>query len=596
MAETLAKLFRHAISYDKRDAILTKQDLLTGRSGRFEPISSRELYRRVAKLQLALGRVGLAKGDRCALLSENRWEWAVSDFAMMTAGMVSVPLYPTLAAEQLQYMLEHSEARVVLVSSAEQLEKVESIWSTLPKLEGVAVFDEVRSNDERVVSVQSLIGNDPLTDEETQAFEAALSRVEPDDLASIIYTSGTTGTPKGVMLTHSNFATNVRDCGIEVSPSDLCLSFLPLCHVAERTADYVYYQAGATVAYAESIDAVPQNMQELKPTIALAVPRFFEKIHGRVMAAVAAAPATRRKLIEWALRVGEKGLPYRSQGRPAPMLLSLQLALADALVFRKLRGRLGGRFKRFFSGAAPLARHLAEFFFIVGIPIYEAYGLTETSPLVSINTPDAFRFGSVGRPIRSVEVRLADDGEVLVRGPNIMQGYFKNPEATAEVIPDDGWFHTGDIGKIDEDGYLSIVDRKKDLFKTSGGKYIAPQPVENLLKTSPYISMAVVVAEKRNFPSALIVPDFDKLKFWAEEKGVQFDNPRELIENEQVRRWMMDEVDRACESLPRYERPKKIVLLDRELSVEDGEITPTMKVRRRAVEMKFARQIDALYE
>lgn len=595
MAETLAKLFRHAISYDKRDAILTKQDLLTGRSGRFEPISSRELYRRVAKLQLALGRVGIGQGDRCALLSENRWEWAVSDFAMMTGGMVSVPLYPTLTSEQLQYMLEHSEARIALVSSAEQLVKIQSIWSTLPQLEGVAVFDPVHSDDERVVSVQGLIGKEPLSDEETQAFERAMNAVQPSDLASIIYTSGTTGTPKGVMLTQSNFATNVRDCGIEVSTSDLCLSFLPLSHVAERTADYVYFNAGSTVAYAESIDAVPQNMQEIKPTIALAVPRFFEKIHGKVMAAVAAAPSTRRKLIEWALRVGERALPYRSHGRPVPLGLSIQLAIADALVFRKLRSRLGGRFRMFFSGAAPLARHLAEFFYIVGIPIYEAYGLTETSPLISINTPGAFRFGSVGRVIRNVEVKIAEDGEVLVRGPNIMQGYFKAPEATAETMVD-GWFQTGDIGKIDDDGYLSIVDRKKDLFKTSGGKYIAPQPVENLIKTSPYVSMAVVVAEKRNFPSALIVPDFEKLKFWADENGVEYHNQRELIENEQVRRQMMNEVEAACKDLPRYERPKKIVLLDREFSVEDGEITPTMKVRRRAVEMKFSRQIDALYE
>ena len=595
MAETLAKLFRHAISYDKRDAILTKQDLLTGRSGRFEPISSRELYRRVVKLQRALEKVGIGPGDRCAVLSENRWEWAVSDFAMMTGGMVSVPLYPTLTAEQLQYMLEHSEARIALVSSAEQLTKLQQIWSTLPDLQGVGVFDNVRSNDERVISVQSLIGKEPLTDEETQAFEAAMNAVHPDDLASIIYTSGTTGTPKGVMLTQSNFATNVRDCGIEVGTSDICLSFLPLSHVAERTADYVYYQAGSTVAYAESIDAVPQNMQEVQPTIALAVPRFFEKIHGKVMAGVAAAPSTRRKLIEWALSVGARALPYRSEGRSLPLGLAAQHAIADALVFKKLRGRLGGRFRMFFSGAAPLGRHLAEFFYIVGIPIYEAYGLTETSPLVSINTPDAFRFGSVGRVIRNVEVKLADDGELLVRGPNIMQGYFKAPEATAETIID-GWFHTGDIGKIDADGYLSIVDRKKDLFKTSGGKYIAPQPVENLLKTSPYVSMAVVVAEKRNFPSALIVPDFDKLKHWAAENGVEYHNTRELIENEKVRRQMMNEVETACESLPRYERPKKIVLLDRELSVEDGEITPTMKVRRRAVEMKFSRQIDALYE
>ena len=594
MPETLAKLFRHAISYDKRDAILTKQDLLTGRSGRFEPISSRELYRRVAKLQLALGRVGVRKGDRCALLSENRWEWAVSDFAMMTAGIVSVPLYPTLAADQLHYMLEHSEARVALVSSAEQVAKIQEVWANLPRLEGVAVFDNVRSDDERVVSVQSLIGQEPLTDEETRAFEAALTAVQPEDVASIIYTSGTTGVPKGVVLTHHNIGTNVRDCGFQIETGDICLSFLPLSHVAERTADYVYFHSGATVAYAESIEAVPQNMQEISPTIAVAVPRFFEKIHGRVTAAIAAAPAIRRKLIEWALSVGERALPYRSQDRPMPFGLKMQQLLADRLVFKKLRNRLGGRFRMMFSGAAPLARHLAEFFYIVGLPIYEAYGLTETSPLVSINTPDHFRFGTVGRPIRNVEVRIADDGEVLVRGPNIMQGYFKAPEATAEMIRD-GWLYTGDIGKIDEDGFLSIVDRKKDLLKTSGGKYIAPQPIENLLKTSPYISTAVIFAEGRNFPSALIVPELDKLKFWAQERGIQFRTMRELVDAEDVRKLMMDEVDKACAALSRYEKPKKIFLLERELSIADGEITPSMKVRRRAVEMKFARQIDALY-
>lgn len=594
MADTLAKLFRDAIARDRRDAILTKQDLLTGRSGRYVPISSREIYRRVGKLQAALETVGVKKGDRCALLAENRWEWAVSDFAMMTAGIVSVPLYPTLTAEQLQYMLEHSEARVVLASSQEQLDKVEKIWPTLPALEGIVVFDQVQSSDQRVVSVQRLIGTEELTDSEKRSFEAAIDQVQPDDLASIIYTSGTTGTPKGVMLNHSNFATNVRDCGIQVTPADLCLSFLPLCHVAERTADYVYFEAGSSVAYAESIEAVPQNMQEVKPTIALAVPRFFEKIHGKVMAAVATAAPTRRKLIEWALRVGERALPYRSQGESLPLGLAIQQAIADILVFKKLRGRLGGRFRMFFSGAAPLARHLAEFFYIVGIPIYEAYGLTETSPLVSINRPESFRFGSVGQVIPNVETKIAEDGEILVRGPNVMQGYFKAPEMTAEVIQD-GWFHTGDIGKFDADGFLSIVDRKKDLFKTSGGKYIAPQPVENLLKTSPFISMAVVVAEKRNFPSALIVPDFDKLKYWAADQGVEYSNPRELVENEAVRRKMMDEVEAACAGLPRYEKPKKIVLLDRELSVEDGEVTPTMKVRRRAVEMKFSRQIDALY-
>ncbi|MBI1352801.1 MAG: AMP-binding protein [Acidobacteria bacterium] len=596
MPETLAKLFRHAISYDKRDAILTKQDLLTGRSGRYEPISSREMYRRVAKLQLALARVGVRKGDRCALLSENRWEWAVSDFAMMTAGIISVPLYPTLGADQLHYMLEHSEARVVLVSTAEQLAKIQEVWPKLPRLEGAAVFDLVSSDDERVVGVQSLIGTEPLTDEETRAFEAGINAVQPEDVASIIYTSGTTGVPKGVVLTHNNLGTNVRDCGFQIETGDLCLSFLPLSHVAERIADYVYFHSGATVAYAESFEAVPQNMQEIRPTVAVAVPRFFEKIHGRVTAAIAAAPTFRRKLIEWALRVGERALPFRSHGQRMPFWLGLQQTIADLLVFKKLRDRLGGRFRMMFSGAAPLSRHLAEFFYIVGIPIYEAYGLTETSPLISINTPDHFRFGTVGRLIRNVEARLAEDDEILVRGPNIMKGYYKGPEATAEVIDADGWFHTGDIGKFDSDGYLSIIDRKKDLLKTSGGKYIAPQPIENLLKTSPYISMAIVFAEGRKFPCALIIPEFEKVKFWAQERRIEFRTLRDLIDNKDVFQLLFSEVEKACEPLARYEKPKKILLLDRELSIEDGEITPSMKVRRRAVEMKFARQIDALYD
>jgi long-chain acyl-CoA synthetase len=588
MPETLSRLFRRAISYDKSDAILTKQ------GDKYQPVSSRELYRRVGKLHLALKHVGVSKGDRCALLSENRWEWAVADFALMTAGAVSVPVYPTLTPDQIHFLLENSECRVIFISSLDQLEKVQEIWGRLPRLEGAVVFDRAPGGDERIIGVSKLIGDDPLSESEIQEFETAMSRVEPDDLASLIYTSGTTGTPKGVMLTHRNFGSSVEHNPLQVGTQDVCLSFLPLSHVAERVADYVFFYGGATVAYAESLDTVPKNLQEVRPTVALGVPRFFEKIHGKVMAAVAEGSPARRRLFEWALRVGQQTLPYRSTGKALPAGLGAKATLADLLVFRKLRKRLGGRFRFFASGSAPLARHLAEFFMAVGIPIYEAYGLTETTAIVSMNTPEAWRFGTVGKITSNNQVRIAGDGEILVKGEAIMQGYFKLPEATAEVLHD-GWFLTGDIGKLDADGFLSITDRKKDLFKTSGGKYIAPAPIENQLKTSPYISMAVVVAEGRNFPCAIIIPDFDKLRQWAKENGIEFRNHTELVADTRIKLFMEAEVQRAVEDLARYEKPKKVILLDRELSIEDGEITPTMKVRRRAVEMKLARQIDALY-
>lgn len=328
--------------------------------------------------------------------------------------------------------------------------------------------------------------------------------------------------------------------------------------------------------------------------IALGVPRFFEKVHARVMGSVDGSSAFRRKLFHWALGVGRAASPYQIEGKPLPAGLKLQHALASALVFKKLHKRLGGRFRFFASGAAPLARHLAEFFYAIGIPICEAYGLTETSPVISINTTTELRFGSVGKVIRNVEVKLAEDGEILVRGPNIMQGYYKEPERTAEVLHD-GWLSTGDLGAIDKDGYLSILDRKKDLFKTSGGKYIAPAPIENQLKISPYVSMAVVIAEGRRFPSVLIVPNFDRLKVFAEDHKLPTANMSELVETSEVQGLFLDEINRVCKDMANYERPKKAVILDRELTIEDGEITPSMKVRRRAVELKFARQIEEMY-
>ncbi len=588
MPETLARLFRHAVSYDKPDMILTKSE------GAYGPIAAGEVYRRVARTHFELRNVGIAAGDRCALLSENRWEWAVTDFAMMTAGVVSVPIYPTLPAQQIRYLLEHSESRVIFVSTEEQLEKILSIWDHLPALEGMVIFDSYDTDDERITALTTLLGEKPLSGDEREDFEQAISAVQPDDLASIIYTSGTTGTPKGVMLTHGNFCSNVRDIGLKVYEDDVALSFLPLSHVAERIADYVFFYDGASVAYAESLEAVPQNLLEVKPTVAVGVPRFFEKVHDKVQAAVAAAPAVRRGLFNWAIGTGKATAPYRLKNEPMPLGLRCKSGLADRLVFAKLRGRLGGRIRFFMSGAAPLPLHVAEFFYAVGIKICEAYGLTETSPVVSLNYPDSLRFGTVGRVIRNVEVKIADDGEILVRGPNVMLGYYKDEERTDEVIRD-GWFHTGDIGKIDEDGYLSITDRKKDLFKTSGGKYVAPQPIENQIKTSSFVSTAVVVAEGRKFPSALIVPDFEKLQQYAQQQGIDVANRGALVRHAQIVVMVEKEVDSACQGLARHEQVKKVALLEEEFSIDKGEITPTMKVRRREVEKRYADRIEEIY-
>ena len=590
MSNTLARVFRQAVSYDKPDMMLSKS------GGRYQPISGQEVYRRVGRLFHELRRAGIERGDHCALLAENRWEWAVADFAMMTAGIVSVPVYPTLPAEQIHYVLEHSGARAIFVSTAAQLEKIQSIWDRLPALEGVILFDDLagQAADSRIAQLGSLIGETALGDGERAAFESAINAVQPGDLASIIYTSGTTGTPKGVMLSHGNFCSNVRDAGLPVGETDVALSFLPLCHVAERMADYTFFHEGATVAYAESIDAVPRNLMEVRPTVAVGVPRFFEKIYDKVHTSVGTAPAIRRKLFHWAISVGEAATPYLLEDRPLPAGLRLKHLLADRLVFGKLRARLGGRIRFFISGAAPLPRHVGEFFLALGVKICEAYGLTETSPVISINHPGAIRPGTVGKLIPNVKVKIAGDGEILARGPNIMQGYYKMTELTAETIKD-GWFHTGDIGKFDSDQYLLITDRKKDLLKTSGGKYIAPQPIESRLKTCACVTIAVVIAEGRKFPSALIVPNFEKLRQLAGEKGITAASQAELAQHAEIRAVIEQEVESACAGMARYEQIKKIAILYEDFSIEKGEITPTMKVRRREVERIHAARIEEIY-
>jgi long-chain acyl-CoA synthetase len=424
--------------------------------------------------------------------------------------------------------------------------------------------------------------------------------VAPDDLATLIYTSGTTGDPKGVMLTHANIVSNVHG-GLaafgDIGPADVALSFLPLCHIFERMGGhYLLLQQGVTIAYAESVEKVPANMAEVHPTIMLSVPRLYEKMYARVNEKVAGDSALKQRIFHWALGVGRKHFQARVEHLTPGALLRAQHGLADRLVFAKIRERTGGRLRLFISGGAPLAREIAEFFGAVGLLILEGYGLTETSPVIAVNRPDKMKPGSVGPPIPGVEVKIAEDGEILTRGPHVMKGYYNKPEATAEVIDRERWFHTGDVGLVDAEGFLVITDRKKDIIVTSGGKNIAPQPIENQLKTNPLIAEIVMIGNKRNFPSALIVPNFDNLRKWAGVHGVTAASPEELVRDARVVALYDETVKALTKDLAPFERIKKIALLPREFTLEAGELTPTLKVKRRVVEQKYKDVIDRLYE
>jgi long-chain acyl-CoA synthetase len=447
-----------------------------------------------------------------------------------------------------------------------------------------------------VVSLESLIekgkGVDPA------AFEARARSVKPEDLATFIYTSGTTGTPKGVMLTHGNVTSNVvTACEIltDLLKEYTALCFLPLSHSFERTVDYTYYYQGVTIAYAESVQTIATNLQEVRPQVFVSVPRVYEKVLARVQEGVAAGSPIKQKIFAWAVEVGREALPWRLKGESPPGFLGIKLALADKLVFSKIRARLGGRFRYALSGGAPLGRDVAEFFWGAGIPIYEGYGLSETSPVISVNVPGAVKMGTVGRPIPRVEVKIAEDGEILSRGPNIMKGYWQMPEATAEVIDQDGWFHTGDIGELDADGFLRITDRKKELIINAYGKNVAPAPIENSLKASRFIGQAVVIGDRRKFLSALLVPDFEALKAWADRQGIGAASNQELVQKPQVRALIANEVERVNTHLASFEKIVAWDLVPNDFTLETGELTPTQKVKRRVINQKYGEMIERLY-
>ncbi len=599
---TIAELFYEGLKHRMPDAIAYKRD------GQYVQVSSREIQDQVEWLALALDARGLRAGDHVALLSENRPEWAYVDYACALMGLPDVTIYATLLAAQAAYILDNSRSKWVFCSTPAQLQKVLETWHELPGLEVAVLMKEgplpAAPAGKTILAYSTLI-------QEGQALEARRgevrewgSRRRPEDLLTLIYTSGTTGDPKGAMLTHGNIISNMM-AALRVLPvrtGDRCLSFLPLTHIFERLAGhYVMLYIGCAIYYAESVNTVPQNLLEVRPTVLSSVPRIYEKIYAKVQDAIAESPKIKRILFRWAMGVGKEAVPLLYEDREPHGWLGVKFTLARALVFKKIHARTGGLLRFAVSGGAPLGAQVMEFFWILGLPILEGYGLTETSPVITVNRMGSVGPGTVGIPLYETWngkpfVRIASDGEILCHGPNVMKGYWANEQATREAIDEEGYFHTGDIGEFDAQGRLKITDRKKELIVTSGGKKIAPQPIENALKTDKYVSQAVLIGDNRNFISALIVPNFDSLERWANLKKLRFANHRELVEQDLVQAKLMSRIERVNANLANYERIKKIKLLDQEMTVEDGQLTPSLKIKRRVVKEMYGGLIDSMYE
>lgn len=568
--------------------------------GAYRSITHAEYRRQVERFALGLASLGMKKGDRLSIVSENRPEWVIADMAMVILGIVNVPIYPTLTPKQIEYIYNDAGIRMAIVSNQMQLNKIQRIRNDVKTLKRVAVMsDKGVTAGEDVLSFSRIYEmGDAFAQSHPDLLRESMAGVKPDDLLTFIYTSGTTGNPKGVMLTHKNLVSNIKASAdvIPFGETDTLLSFLPLCHSFERMAGYYTTMAcGVTVAYAESVETVRDNLLEVHPTVVTTVPRLFERIYNRLMKQVDSSPAPRQKIFHWALAVGKEMAAAKRSGKVSPFL-RLRHGLASKLVYSKLKERTGGRIRFFVSGGAALPKMLGEFFEAMGIQIIEGYGLTETSPVLTVNRLDDYKFGTVGKPIPGVEIKIAEDGEILARGPNIMAGYYNNKKATEEVIDREGWFHTGDIGHFDDGGHLMITDRKKHLFVSSGGKNIAPQPIENLFLASKFIDQFVLIGDGRMFLTALIVPEFEVLKEYAHHNGLLFSSERELILSDSIKEMFKKEIERIQKDLPAFERVRRFELLEKPLTVESGEITPTLKVKRKVVEEKYAGLIEKMYE
>jgi long-chain acyl-CoA synthetase len=592
MADTLNWMFQMSVEkFGDSPALSSKV------AGKYRAITYRETALKVHALASGLVATGVEKGDRIALISENRPEWAIADLAIMHIGAINVAMFPTLPAGQVQYIIADSEARIIIVSDVKQLRKALEVKKTLPDLHIVTmdcpadpVNDVMNFND-----VLKRGETSPLRDLD---YEERWKSLQPDDWASIIYTSGTTGDPKGAILSHGNFASNV-DAAKDIMTfhrGDVLLSFVPLNHAMGRLVDhYLPLSCGSMIAYVENLRRLRQNLGEVKPHYMLLVPRVLEMFHEGLAGNIAKEPPWKQRLFSWAISVGLRSCEKKGAASP---FLAFRWWLADKLVFSKIRDRLGlQRLKLFFSGGAPLPKAIAEFFSAMRLPILEGYGLTETSPLVAVTRPHSVKIGTVGPPVNGIEVRLDDDGEILVRGPNVMKGYFKKPEETAEAIDSEGWFHTGDIGEFDGDGFLKITDRKKNLLVLANGKKVTPQPIECRLLQSTYISQIILLGENRSAVTALIVPNFRSLGQWIKENsiGINPEDNREITQNHEVHRLIQDEIQRFSHDLADFERVHRFSLIDHEFTIENGELTPTLKVRRRVVREKYKDLIDAMY-
>jgi long-chain acyl-CoA synthetase len=568
--------------------------LLYRESGKWLPLTSRDFGRSVARTARTLHSWGIRAGDRIAILSENRPEWPIADIASLLLGAVTVPLYTTLTPEQTAFVLNDSGCHTIFLSSDQQLHK---ILSVLPKtqIDRIVVMDSLEFNGDlapfagRCVTMNQITVQGP--EDLGAEIESRARSIGPDDLATIVYTSGTTGTSKGAMLTHGNIASNISCSltGFEMRPGLISISFLPLCHITARHVDFAMLYHGVTLAYCPFLDRLPASLLEVQPSVFVAVPRVYEKIYAQAVQKVKAQP--KRAIFNWALSVGQKHKPEILAGKtPA----SLQWRLANKLVFSKIRAGMGGRVETFISGGAPLGRELAEWYATVGIRIHEGYGLTETSPVIAVNTPISHRIGTVGKTLPNLEVRIGEDGEVLVRGPSVFKGYWNRPEETKAALVD-GWFKTGDIGNIDADGYLSVTDRKKDLIKTSGGKFIAPQPIENSLKLNALVGTAAILGDRRKFPAVLVSPNFILLEAWAKENGIPFTSRTELIAHPKVQALYEGIIEGINGNLARFEKLKRVLLVADEFTADNGALTPTMKLRRRVIEERYRSKIDELY-
>jgi long-chain acyl-CoA synthetase len=563
-------------------------------SGKWLPISSRQFGQNVARTAHALCAMGVRHGERIAILSENRPEWSTADFACLLLEAVTVPLYTTLTPEQTAFVLNDAGCRIIFVSSDRQLHKVLSVLDQT-KIEKIIVMDvlefsgDLAKHKDKCINLRQILTRGP--DELGPELEAQARSIAPDDLATIVYTSGTTGNSKGAMLTHGNIASNIQCSllGFNIQPGMMSVSFLPLCHITARHVDFAMLYHGVVLAYCPFIERLPETLLELAPSLFVAVPRVYEKIYGQAIQKAKGFPKS--AIFKWALAIGEK---HKAEILAGKIPGSGIWRVANNLVFSKIRAGMGGRVELFISGGAPLGRELAEWYATVGIRIHEGYGLTETSPVIALNTPTNHRIGSVGKILPNIEVRIAEDGEILVCGPSVFKGYWNRPEETRNAFEGE-WFKTGDIGNIDADGYLSVTDRKKDLIKTSGGKFIAPQPIENALKLNPYVGVPAILGDRRKFPAVMISPNFTALEGWARENGVTFSSRTDLVANPKVQSLYESVVEEINRSLARFEKLKRVIVVADEFSIDNGVMTPTLKLRRRVIEERYKKQIDELY-